>query len=73
MYIVVNIGCLECGVTSDVVGIFADKSKAYDIATQCERNFYFREGGQNAFDVFELPEPETINKNYELKLQGDLL
>jgi hypothetical protein len=63
-YIVVNIGCIECGVSSDVVGIFADKKRANDVANACDDKYNWREGGQNVFEVFELPEPETINPDY---------
>lgn len=63
-YIVVNIGCLECGVSSNIVGVFADKKRADDIATACSENYNWREGGQNVFEVFELPEPEIINPEY---------
>jgi hypothetical protein len=63
-YIVVNIGCIECGVSSDIVGIFADEKRARDVANACDDKYGWREGGQNAFEVFELPEPETINPDY---------
>jgi len=32
---VMNIGCIECGVSSAVVGVFADKAKADAIAAEC--------------------------------------
>ena len=63
-YVVVNIGCIECGVSSDIVGVFANKEKAYAIASACDDKYNWREGGQNAFEVFELPEPEIINPDY---------
>ena len=65
MYIVVNIGCIECGVSSNIVGVFSDENNAKAIAEQCEKDFYWREGGQNAFEVFALPEPELINDEYK--------
>lgn len=61
----INIGCIECGVSSNIVGVFADKKRADDIATACSKNYSWREGGQNNFEVFELPEPEIINPEYE--------
>lgn len=64
MYVVVNIGCIECGVSSAIVGLFADKNKAEDIATKCQKLYAWREGGQNDFEVFELLEPEKIAKEY---------
>lgn len=64
MWLVMNIGCIECGVSSAVVGVFADKEKADAIADECDKKFGWREGGQNAFEVFELPEPEKVADEY---------
>jgi hypothetical protein len=63
-YVVVNIGCIECGVSSGIVGVFADQKRAYDVAGACRDRYNWREGGQNAFEVFELPEAEIINPDY---------
>lgn len=64
MWLVVNIGCIECGVSSAVVGVFADKTKADAIADACAEKYDWREGGQNAYEVFELPQPEQIAAEY---------
>ena len=64
MWLVMNIGCIECGVSSQIVGIFADESKADQVAKRCEETHSWREGGQNSFEVFELPAPEIINAEY---------
>ena len=66
-----NIGCLECGVSSAVVGVFSDKTKAEEIASRCEGNHSWREGGQNAYEVFELPDAEQIAAEYEINMEGD--
>ena len=64
-YVVVNIGCIECGVSSNIVGVFENKEKAELIAEKCDNKFSFREGGQNSFEVFELPENDIINSEYD--------
>lgn len=64
MYMVFNIGCIECGVSSKIVGLFADKSKAEEIRNRCSEEHYWREHGQNHFEIFELPEPEVIDPEY---------
>ena len=64
-YIVVNIGCIECGVSTNIVGVFDNKEKAESIAKQCDDKFSWREGGQNSFEVFEMPELNVINAEYE--------
>lgn len=65
MYLVMNIGCIECGVSSQIVGLFADKAIADSVAEQCYKLHSWREHGQNAYEVFELPEPERVNSEYE--------
>jgi hypothetical protein len=65
MWLVMNIGCLECGVSSAIVGVFADKEKAEAIADECDKKYSWREGGQNHFEVFEIPGPETVADEYK--------
>lgn len=72
MWLVMNIGCIECGVSSAVVGVFADKAKADEIAAECDKKYDWREGGQNAFEVFELPEAEQIAPEYEVRSHAEL-
>lgn len=64
MWIVVNIGCIECGVSSNIVGVFDDKRKANEIAKRFDEQFGWREGGQNEFKVFPMPELNTIHPEY---------
>lgn len=76
MWIVVNIGCIECGVSSNIVGVFDSEEKAQEIAEECGEKYSWREGGQNSFDVFPLPEANKINEEYneigtEQQLQPD--
>jgi hypothetical protein len=56
-YIVVNIGCLECGVSSDLVGGYADEAEAQRVADILDDKLNWREGGQNSFQVFDLSAP----------------
>ena len=64
MYIVVNIGCIECGVSSNIVGIFNTEREAKIVANLCYEKLDWREGGQNAFEVFKLPEVGVLNSEY---------
>lgn len=54
-WLVVNIGCIECGVSSAIVGRFDSESEAYSVATRLDDTHSWREGGQNAFEVFPMP------------------
>lgn len=64
-YIVVNIGCIECGVSSNIVGVFTNKDKAEEIAGILEQMNDWREGGQNDYEVFEMPKINEIHKEYK--------
>lgn len=64
-YILVNIGCIECGVSSNIVGVFDNKEKAELIAKQCDDKYDWREGGQNSYEIFEMPELNIINTEYD--------
>lgn len=64
MWLVMNIGCIECGVSSKIVGVFADKVKADEAAAACKNGHSWREGGQNSFEVFELPDVGVVDTEY---------
>jgi hypothetical protein len=66
MYLVINIGCIECGVSSQVVGVFETEEQAKEIAKNFDEKYSWREGGQNSFEVFLVPEVGVINREYEL-------
>lgn len=58
-WMVFNVGCIECGVSSNVVGLYATEEEAKQIAKTCEDHLHWREGGQNAFEVFDLRAPQA--------------
>lgn len=64
VWILVNIGCIECGVSSKIVGIFSDKDYADKLANELGESHSWREGGQNAFEVFEMPKLNVIDAEY---------
>ena len=65
MFILVNIGCIEYGVSSNIVGMFSSEEKANELATALEKSHGWRDGGQNCFEVFPAPVPETIADEYK--------
>jgi hypothetical protein len=70
-YIVVDIGCLECGVSSGLVGIFTDKIKAESIAHRLDSsNACWIDGGQHSFQMFETLEDNVISDSYSEYLNG---
>ena len=64
MWIVVNIGCIECGVSSKIVGVFSNEARASEIAAECKKTHSWRDYGQNEFGVFPLPEIDIIDPEY---------
>lgn len=58
-FLVFNIGCIECGVSSNVVGLYATKEEADKVAEICAAKLGWRENGQNAFEVFDLIAPQA--------------
>ena len=53
-WLVFNIGCIECGVSSNVVGVYATKYEAQQAAEILDKELSWRDGGQNSFEVFDL-------------------
>ncbi|MEG1038669.1 MAG: hypothetical protein RSE94_01995 [Pseudomonas sp.] len=58
-FLLMNIGCIECGVSSNVVGVYASKELADKAAELCGEHLHWREGGQNSFEVFDLREVQA--------------
>lgn len=58
-WMVFNVGCIECGVSSNVVGFYTTQEEANRVAQACEDHLHWREGGQNSFEVFNLVAPQA--------------
>ncbi len=63
-HIVVNIGCIECGVPSNLVGVFEDEEKANEFAKILDEKGNWRKGGENHYIVFSLKEGSWIDQEY---------
>ena len=63
-YVAVDIGCIECGENSHVLGIFTDKKKAEKVCDMHEERQRKKWIGQHNFEVYEIKE---INKEYPIK------
>jgi hypothetical protein len=63
-YLLFNVGCIECGVSSNVVGVFESREVAEKHQKTLDHDHGWREGGQNNYEVFELPEPGVITEEY---------
>ena len=63
-FIVVNIGCIECGVSSNIVGVFDSENKAIEIARVLGKENKWREDGDNKYQVYKLPKRNVIAEEY---------
>lgn len=66
MWILVNIGCIECGVSTNIVGVFDNKERAESMAEALHANkeMSWREGGQNHYEVFPMPVVNEVAEEY---------
>lgn len=53
-YVVVDIGCIECGEESSVLGIFQDKETAEKVAEKYKKIQRENWTGQHYFEIFEV-------------------
>ena len=58
-WLVFNVGCIECEVSSNVVGLYASHEEAESVAALANKTLDWREGGQNSFEVFDLLAPQA--------------
>lgn len=63
-WILVNIGCIECGVSTAIVGVFDNRAVAEDLRDNLSRSHSFREGGQNSFEIFPMPARNEVADEY---------
>jgi hypothetical protein len=68
-FVVVNIGCLECVVSSDIVGTYATEAEAARVAEVLGDKLEWRDGWQNAYEVFDLHKPTA--DEYLAALEGE--
>jgi hypothetical protein len=67
-YLVFNIGCLECGVPSGVVGIYETSGEACVKAAKLDEVAEWRNGGQNRYEVYPIEDGFWENEEYREEL-----
>lgn len=65
MWLVFDVGCIECGVSSNVVAIYPTEQEASAVAEKLNEVYAWREGGQNSYEVFKLGEMYEVNSEYK--------
>lgn len=61
LYVAVDIGCIECGEESAVLGVFTDREAAEAVRSSQEKIQAEHWMGQHSFEIFEI---EEMNKPY---------
>lgn len=64
MFIVIDVGCIECGEGSGIVGIYVDRAEAEGVAEILNKYYDFT-GGQHIYNVYELPEEGGTLPEYQ--------
>lgn len=54
LFVVMEIGCLECNVPSSLIGIYQHANEAMRACKDCETRMSWRYGGDNSFEVFKI-------------------
>lgn len=63
-YVALDIGCIECGEDSNVLGIFKNKKHAEEVIKDHENRQKENWHGQHYFDIVEI---EEIDKEYPIE------
>ena len=54
IYVAVDVGCIECGEPTTVVGLFRDKAEAIDALAKAQAEQEANWTGQHSFELFEV-------------------
>ena len=61
-WLAMDIGCLECGEPSGVVGVFATEEEATLACEAAAAHHKADWHGEHCFDVFDLDDPSSLSK-----------
>jgi hypothetical protein len=64
MWIIIEVGCLECGNSSYLIGVFDTKEKALQISKELDNKY---DTSDVAFPVFKLGEINQITSSNDLR------
>ena len=59
-YVAVDIGCIECGECTSVLGIFTDEACAREVCEEHATRHQANWRGQHSFEVFEVEETNSV-------------
>jgi hypothetical protein len=67
-FVAVDIGCIECGEETNVLGVFINRQKAQSVLNKHKKRQNNNWVGQHSFELFELDE---IDKEYKVFYRRD--
>ncbi len=70
-FVIMNIGCDECGDPSEIVGMFDSKKNADYFTKKLQKKAGWRRRGPNKFMVFPLPQINRFTEEYEKYIYED--
>lgn len=62
LWVAVDIGCIECGETSAVLGVFSSKEQAQSACDEHQARLAQTRSGQHSFEVFGVDGIDVIHK-----------
>ena len=62
LFVAVDIGCIECGEESAVLGVFTSKEKADEVLYEHHERQHENWFGQHSFECFEVDGIDVIHK-----------
>ena len=64
-FILMKIGCIECGNSSGIVGVYTNKKLALAVMNECNLKYYWYGGGDNEYQIFSFNvNGDNLNKNF---------
>ena len=66
-FLVMKIGCLECDISSEIVGVFQGRDKAEVVAKPLSRAFLEKSGSSVSIEIFPMPELLNEVENEEFR------
>lgn len=63
-YVAVDVGCIECGERTSILGIFTNKKQAEKILKEHSKRQEDNWEGQHSFELFKI---EKLNEEYKVE------
>lgn len=62
LFVAVDVGCIECGEESAVIGVFTTEEKATTVLDEHRKRQCKKWRGQHSFECFEIDGIDVVNR-----------